>query len=116
LAVALVRWWTRVFTLGMAATAREWRRAEIESDLWEHTHDEAPSAWPLLWRLLRGIPADVIWRIEEETMHSKTVVVLAASAGIVLGAGAMWLRDTVRVDWLPTPPPTQVEVGVGNQS
>src|SRR3954466_15289807 len=96
----------------MPDRVRDWRRAEIESDLWEQAHDRPPSAGQLLGRLLRGIPADIMWRIEEEAMHSKTVVVLAASAGIVLGAGAMWLRDTMRVDWLPTPPRTQVEVGL----
>jgi len=40
LATALVRLWTRVFTLGMPDRVREWRRAEIESDLWEQAHDQ----------------------------------------------------------------------------
>src|SRR5215831_19195819 len=103
LAVALVRLWTRVFTLGMPGTVREWRRREIESDLWEQAHDRQLSAGQLIARLLRGLPADILWRIEEEVMYSKAVVVLATAAGIVLGASAMWLRDTMRVDWLPTP-------------
>jgi len=111
LAIALVRLWTRVFTLGMSGNAREWRRREIESDLWEQLHDRPPSAGQLIGRLLRGVPADVIWRIEEETMRSKTLVVVGASVGVVLGASAVWLYDTMRVDTLPTPPPVMVEVG-----
>jgi len=111
LAMALVRLWTRVFTLGMSANVREWRRREIESDLWEHTHDRQPSPWQLIGRLIRGIPADVTWRIEEEIMRSKTLVVVGASVGIVLGASAMWLYDTMRADTLPIPPPVSMEVG-----
>jgi hypothetical protein len=111
LAVTLVRLWTRVCTLGMPPTAREWRRAEIESDLWEQHHDRPASTWQLLGRLFRGIPADVLWRIEEESMRSRTVVAVAASLVIVLAAGAMWLYDTMRADTLPTPPPAWVRVG-----
>jgi hypothetical protein len=110
LAIALVRLWTRVFTLSMPERVREWRRAEIESDLWEQAHDQTPSPWQLIGRLWRGIPADVVWRIEEETMRSKALVVLAASIGVVLAASAMWLYDAMRADTLPPPP---VWVGVG---
>jgi hypothetical protein len=111
LAVALVRLWTRAFTLGMPPTAREWRRAEIESDLWEQHDDRTASPWQLLGRLFRGIPADVLWRIDEESMRSRTLVVVGASVGIILAAGAIWLYDTMRADTLPTPPPAWVRVG-----
>src|SRR5689334_14158924 len=102
LAVALVRLWTRVFTLGMPPTVRAWRQAEIESDLWEQDHDRPASAAEMLGRLFRGIPADVIWRIEEESMRSRALVVVAASVGIVLAAAGVWLYDTMRADTLPT--------------
>jgi len=110
MAVALVRLWTRVFTLGMPDTVRAWRRAEIESDLWEHAHDKTASAWQLIGRLVRGIPADVIWRIEEAAMRSKALVVIAGSVAAILVAGTIWLIDLMRADVLPTPPPIMVVV------
>ena len=36
--IGLVRAWTRVYTCGMVQTLRDARRAEVESDLWEHAH------------------------------------------------------------------------------
>ena len=36
---SLVRNWARVYTFGLTSEIREARRAEIESDLWEHAHD-----------------------------------------------------------------------------
>jgi hypothetical protein len=109
-AVALVRLWTRVFTIGMPATVREWRRAEIQSDLWEQAHDGPASGWQLVGRLLRGIPADVIWRVEEETLRSRAVVAVAATLVVAAAAGALWAIDLMRADVLPTPPPIWVNV------
>jgi hypothetical protein len=111
LAIALVRAWTYLFTVGMPHRVRQWRRAEIACDLWEQSHDRRPAAGQVIWRLLRGIPADILWRLEEEAMHSGKMIVVAASLGATVGAGAMWLYEAMRVDFLPTPPPIQVEVG-----
>ena len=44
-------------------------------------------------------------------MHSRKLIVVAASLGVAAGAGAMWLYEAMRLDFLPTPPPIQVEVG-----
>ena len=74
----LVRNWARVYTLGLPSEIREARRAEIESDLWEHIHDsdlgrDAPSPYcasHALIRLLAGVPDDLLWRIEQAKIHS----------------------------------------------
>ena len=54
----LVRAWTRLYTVGMPREWRDQRRAEIESDLWESEQQDA------IVRLIRGMPADLGWRIE----------------------------------------------------
>jgi hypothetical protein len=116
LAIALVRAWTWLFTVGMPDTVCEWRRAEIQCDLWEHSHDHRPTAAQVTWRLMRGIPADILWRVEEEAMQSGKMIVVAASLGVAIGAGAMWLYEAMRLDFLPTPPPVRMEVGGSEQS
>ena len=75
---SLVRNWARVYTFGLPSEIREERRAEIESDLWEHANDsefgrDAPSPFcapHALIRLLAGVPDDLLWRIEEAKIHS----------------------------------------------
>ena len=75
---SLVRNWARVYTFGLPSEIREARRAEIESDLWEHAHDselggDAPSpfcALHALVRLLAGVPDGLLWRIEQAKSHS----------------------------------------------
>jgi hypothetical protein len=66
-AVGLVRLWTRAYTTGMRADVRRRRCAEIESDIWESLHDlENPGASGIhiVVRFARGMPADVLWRLE----------------------------------------------------
>ena len=75
---SLVRNWARVYTFGLNSEIREARRAEIESDLWEHAHDselgrDARSpfcALHALIRLLAGVPDDLLWRIEQAKSHA----------------------------------------------
>ena len=69
LATALTRWWVSVYSRGLPEHERSARRAEIDSDLWEHTHFGAESGqrhadtgFEILTRLLLGIPADLAWR------------------------------------------------------
>lgn len=66
LAVRVVRLWTRAYTFGASARVRDARLDEIECDLWESQHDShrAASASEILIRLVRGIPDDVLWRLE----------------------------------------------------
>ena len=62
----LVRTWVRMYTLGLDASNRFDRRAEIESDLWEHRNHEASegqsstaASLSIVGRWLAGIPADL---------------------------------------------------------
>jgi hypothetical protein len=66
---ALTRAWVRLYTRGLDPEAREARRAEIESDLWEHqawargtSEEPADTGLHLLARLVLGVPADLAWR------------------------------------------------------
>ena len=71
-AIAIVRGWTRLYTARLDRSARDTRRAEIESDLWE-LHEDArrrgasPEAIAvhMLLRLVCGLVDDVAWRAEQ---------------------------------------------------
>ena len=72
LAVGLVRRWVGLYTVGLPAEARDARRAEIESDLWEQEEDASLNdsrsyviAFHVFGRWLMGVPADVSWRLEQ---------------------------------------------------
>jgi hypothetical protein len=65
LAVRCTRGWVAVYTRRLPPEIGERRRAEIESDLWEHLNDKTSNdrvAGQILGRWLRGVPADVWWR------------------------------------------------------
>ena len=69
MATDLTRWWVSVYSRGLPEDERAARRAEIDSDLWEHTHfgaeagqRPADTGFDILTRLLLGIPADLAWR------------------------------------------------------
>jgi hypothetical protein len=73
LACGAARGWTAVYTLGLASRVRDARRAEVASDVWEHHRDtisEGRSVWTFLGsvvsRVLRGAPADLLWRVNVE--------------------------------------------------
>jgi len=67
LAERLARGWVYLYTLGLRPEARAARRAEIASDLWEHRHDAATDpagfAASVLWRVLAGMPSDLVWSV-----------------------------------------------------
>jgi hypothetical protein len=71
LAASIVRYWVRLYTLGLEATVRKRIRQEIEADLWDQINDRDASSRPsretvtILLRWILGIPADV-QRIMEE--------------------------------------------------
>jgi len=59
-------WWTDRYTRGLPTEARDRRREELTSDVFEQLHaasDVRPAS--ITWRTLRGIPADVAWRRQE---------------------------------------------------
>ncbi len=63
-AIALTRMWANIYTLAMARTRRAERLAELESDLHEQRtaagRDSYVLAWSILFRALRGAPADAL--------------------------------------------------------
>jgi len=108
LATAAVRAWTRCYTWRMEPLVRDARRAEIESDLWEHLHsDDGNSTVPLdiVSRLVLGIPDDLRWRSEHVSSHSVFVRRAAALAvGSALVLACLWLGKIVTQAGPPQPP------------
>jgi hypothetical protein len=69
----VVSWWTATYTAGLASSVRNARRAEIASDVWEHREDMVAggetmlrSAIGIVSRMVRGVPADLLWRVNVE--------------------------------------------------
>lgn len=111
LALAIVRFWTALYTNGMPDALRQARRAEIESDLWESQHDrrlqsDASVASQMLLRVVRGVPNDVLWRVELMDLRSRrrrTGMWVTATA-IALLAIALWIGPAMTPAELPVPP------------
>jgi CDP-diglyceride synthetase len=99
LAAAAVRIWTRSYTARLEPGVREARRAEIDSDLWEHAHaareaaaDPRSVAGQILARCLLGIAADLTWRSQ-----------MAAGPGRLVKEGVS-MNDRIKQDWwIPAP-------------
>jgi hypothetical protein len=111
LAVAAVRGWTRIYTWRMDPAFREARRAEIDSDLWEsQAADDHGAALPMhiMLRLVRGVAADLRWRVEIMIVNSHVPwrkILLTLGSAIVGGCG--WLAVFVgptELPQLPAPP------------
>jgi len=69
--VGMTRSWVAVYTSGLPPEFRDSRRAEIDSDVWEHqrtadllNQPQGETSFQLLARLVLGIPSDVTWRLE----------------------------------------------------
>jgi hypothetical protein len=71
LAEAFARGWAAAYTAWLPREARDRRREELASDVWEHVHEEGhvtgqlALAWTLFGRVVRGIPADLMWSTDE---------------------------------------------------
>jgi hypothetical protein len=110
-ALAVVRVWTTLYTSGMPRGLRETRLAEIESDLWESQHDRRPEsdagvATQMLLRLFRGVPDDLLWRLELIDLRSRrrrTGLWLTAVASILV-AISLWVGPAMTRAELPQPP------------
>ena len=92
--VALTRWWTRCYTLGLPGEVRDARCAEIESDVWESLHDPEAGHPQILSRLAAGVVDDLCWRVTHMPTESRTMWL--TTTAIVLLAAAMW-------EWLARP-------------
>lgn len=116
-ALTIVRVWTTLYTSGMPDGLRETRRAEIESDLWESQHDRRPESdlgggVQILLRLLRGVPDDLLWRVELmdlRTRRRRIGMWITATAGVALWA-ALWVGSALTPSTLPQPPRPMVFV------
>ena len=102
-AAPLVRAWTWIYTLGLPRDLRARRRREIESDLWESSEQAA------IVRLVRGIPADVGWRIEQldgsTPWHSALQFVTVVGFLIV---AVFWMIGSLQQSELPRLPKSPV--------
>ena len=89
----LLRWWVRLYTSGLSSGDRSGRREEIESNHHEHTHGSGTqsedAAWQVLGRMVRGLPADVAWRLSRPGAERRAVRGGAAAVG--RGGGAVAL-------------------------
>jgi hypothetical protein len=111
-AASLVRSWTWLYTCGLPTAVRHFRRAEIESDLWEFFHDpdrveSVSSSAHLVVRLLRGVPDDLTWRAEHVAAGHQTLafrLFVATLVAAVTGTAA-FMFDIMRARQLPKPPP-----------
>jgi hypothetical protein len=91
MAIALTRWWTRAYTLGLPADLREARRAEIESDLWESLHDPDSPRPQILPRLAGGVLDDMSWRVTLLPDETRAVGLSITSGCLLLLAMWQWL-------------------------
>jgi hypothetical protein len=106
LAAAVVRAWTRLYTWRVHPhDARDRRRAEIESDLWEsmeETDTGLRRSVQILARMVRGMPDDLWWRGDQCLEHPRwqraTGIALLA-----LGVFTAWVLNGLRTDVLPEP-------------
>ncbi len=88
-AVALA--WVRIYTLGLPDAVRSRRIEEIHSDTWEQWSDQrsanlsaAAIGAQTLSRLIRGAPADLLWRTHLGGLHVNIHVPIDRLAGLFL--------------------------------
>jgi hypothetical protein len=103
-AASLARWWVALYTRSAPLDAAADRQAEVASDLFEHVAAAGvPAApkrrigWEIAGRLVRGVPADLTWRVEVEQApgrlrwhlrHPTTVYAMALLVQVPLGLTA----------------------------
>ena len=104
-AAGLTRTWVRLYTRGLPPDLRAARRAELESDLWEHrrcstTEGRRPGriALEIVERLVAGIAADLSWRRLEgrgtrrhtnRQLGGETVIGLLKNNGMAIFTGTL---------------------------
>jgi len=109
-ATALTRAWTRLYTAGLPAGARERRREEIDADLWALEHDAGAGGFAaahVVVRLMLGIADDVEWRMEQHTFRRialGSTLVLATVVIVLSVIASETLRPPVLPHVNPAPP------------
>jgi cytochrome b6-f complex iron-sulfur subunit len=114
LAVLITKAWTHVFTLGLAGDFGKARREQVASDLWEQAHDATAGravAFSVLSRLVRGMPADIAWRVfVAPRLHRQRLTVnleegraMSVQPGLPFGVGASGIGWAATLAFLITP-------------
>ncbi len=105
----LARTWTRLYTVGLLEPVRERRAQELESDLWEHESDRfgeqtAPAlvGVEVLGRMVRGIPADLLWRFQMEGPQMEIKIPFERIVGLMLVALVVLIPIAVGIDGYDT--------------
>jgi hypothetical protein len=87
IAAGFVRWWVRLYTLGLPSEDRHARREEIESDIWEQSEFGRIAGNPhktttlhICTRFILGIPMDVSWRLSGNGVERNAAMIGAQSA------------------------------------
>jgi TonB family protein len=110
LVAACVRCWTRLYTWRMPPAVRDARREEIESDLWESSHDpaitQAELVVQMVMRLTLGLADDLAWRFAQVTVPRHVAFRSVTALGVLcmLLLVAKLSRMTTDVPHLPEPP------------
>lgn len=101
----LTRWWVRCYTWRLAPDIGADRRAEIDSDLWEHKHDATASgrrateaALEVVGRLVLGIPSDLSWRYAQRGLLAEL-----ADVGVLARKGGATMMTALRRTWWLVP-------------
>jgi hypothetical protein len=104
-AARLTRWWVRRYTWRLPPEIQADRRAEIDSDLWEHQHDAAATgrrpieaSLEVFGRLVLGIPADLSWRYAHRGLLTEL-----ADLGILARMGGTTMMTMLRRTWWLAP-------------
>lgn len=109
LAASLVRRWAALYTLGAPEAGRDRRRMEVESDVWEHEQDRLAAgvassliALEVLGRMVRGMPADLFWRLKLEGPTVQLNIPFERVAGVALLALLVLIPIAVGIDGYDT--------------
>lgn len=89
---SFTHWWVRLYTAGLDGVARNERREEVASDVWEQGHDRPgrSTGVAMLGRCLAGIPADLSWRAEQARVGEAMVATVTGALAAVESAGS-WM-------------------------
>lgn len=105
----IARAWTRLYTVGLPEVVRERRAQELESDLWEHEADRfgeqtAPAlvGVEVLGRMIRGMPADLLWRFQLEGPQMELKIPFERIVGLMLVALVVVIPIAVGIDGYDT--------------